>query len=165
MLAIVFLVLPEYGLQSSDASFWTLVVLICAVCYSVENIYISEGVDKTIDVRELLSGSNMVAAVILLPIMFIQGHSVPVEWFVSDAAWAVIGVSVSSTLAYMMFFYTIKIAGPVFASQCAYIVTLSGVLWGIVLLAETHSFWVWISVAVMMVGLALVTPTRRSEAD
>ena len=64
-----------------------------------------------------------------------------------------------------MFFYTIKTAGPVFASQCAYIVTISGVLWGIVIFAEVHSIWVWLSVVVMMAGLALVTPTGKNSKE
>ena len=59
-----------------------------------------------------------------------------------------------------MFFYTIKTSGPVFASQCAYIVTLSGVAWGIILFSEQHSLWVWISVIVMMLGLFLVSPQK-----
>jgi len=42
----------------------------------------------------------------------------------------------------------IKSSGAVFATQCAYIVTLSGVFWGIVIFAEEHSIRVWSSVAV-----------------
>ena len=90
--------------------------LLCAACYAVENIYISEGIDHSIDVRELLGGSNMVAAVALVPVMLFQGHTVSPQWMMSAAGWAILGISVSSTLAYMMFFYTIKVAGPVFAS-------------------------------------------------
>lgn len=105
MIAIVLLVLPDHGLKSMDAIF-----------YSIENIYISEGVDDSVDVRELLSGSNIIAMLILVPLTLIQGHSVSLEWVVSQSAWAVLGISISSTFAYMMFFYTIKISEPVFAS-------------------------------------------------
>ena len=58
----------------------------------------------------------------------------------------------------------IRLAGPLFASQTGYVVTLAGVIWGIYLFGETHSAWVWGSVVVMMLGLALVTP-RRTDAD
>ena len=34
----------------------------------------------------------------------------------------------------------------------------AGILWGIVIFAEVHTLWVWLSVVVMMAGLALVTP-------
>ncbi len=161
MVAIMLLAIPEKGLGSADSGFWTLVILLCAVCYSIENIYISEGIDPGIDVRELLAGSNVIAAVGLVPVMLLQGHTVTGQWMMSAAGWAILGISISSTLAYMMFFYTIKVAGPVFASQCAYIVTLSGVFWGIMVLSETHSVWVWVSVATMMAGLVLVNPRAR----
>ncbi len=163
MIAIILLLVPDHGLQSSDASFWTLVVLLCVLCYSIENIYISEGVEDSIDVRELLCGSNFIASLILIPVMLFQGHTVSLEWMQSTSGLALIGISLTSTFAYRMFFYTIKTSGPVFASQCAYIVTLAGVVWGIVLLSESHSIWVWISIVVMMVGLALVSPERRNS--
>ena len=161
MLAILLLVLPDNELAGSDASFWTLAVLVCAICYSIENLYISEGIDKSVEIRELLCGSNMVSAVILIPAMSLQGFDFVPLFLQSNALWAVVGISFTSTMAYMMFFYTIRVAGPVFASQCAYIVTLAGVLWGIVLLAEVHSIWVWVSVVVMLAGLALVSPGTK----
>ena len=71
-----------------------------------------------------------------------------------------IGIGFSSALAYLLYFFSIKKAGPVFASQCAYIVTISGVVWGIVLLAERHSGWVYFSIGIMVTGLALVSPKR-----
>jgi drug/metabolite transporter (DMT)-like permease len=83
----------------------------------------------------------------------------------SSAGLAISAIAIFSTLAYIMFFYAIKTAGPVFASQCAYVVTISGVLWGIVIFAEVHTVWVWLSVAVMMAGLALVTPGTRNHGE
>ena len=64
-----------------------------------------------------------------------------------------------------MFFYSIKSAGPVFASQCAYVVTISGVIWGIIVFSEQHTVWVWASVIVMLLGLVLVTPDPGSAND
>ncbi len=70
-----------------------------------------------------------------------------------------------SSCAYSMFFYTIKTSGPVPASQCAYVVTISSVIWGIVLFSEQHTLWVWSSVVVMIFGLALVTPSRNPDKE
>ena len=55
------------------------------------------------------------------------------------------------------------IPGAVFASQCAYAVTISGVIWGIIVFSEQHSIWVWSSVVVMLFGLALVLPAKETE--
>jgi len=161
MIAILLLVLPDQGLSSTHATYWILAVVVCAVFYAIENVYIAEGVSDEIDIRELLSGSNIVATIVLVPTTAWMGVGVPVSWIFTSAGLAVTGIAIFSTAAYLMFFYTIKTAGPVFASQCAYIVTISGVLWGIVIFAETHTIWIWLSVLVMMAGLALVTPTRK----
>jgi drug/metabolite transporter (DMT)-like permease len=158
MIAILLLVLPDQGLESGDASLWILLVLVCAIMYSIENIYISEGISHTIDLRELLCGSNIIASIIQFPVAIWMGVNEPVEWLATAPGMAIAGMAIISGTAYGLFFYTIKLAGPVFASQCAYIITISGVIWGIILFLESHSVWVWASVAVMMMGLALVTP-------
>ena len=52
-----------------------------------------------------------------------------------------------------------------FARQCAYAVTISGVIWGIIVFSEQHSIWIWISVMVMLLGLALVSPDQKAEVE
>ena len=163
MVAILLLVLPDQGLGGEDASLWILLVVLCAVFYAIENVYISVGIDDDLDIRELLCGSSIIASIFLIPATSWMGVGVPISWVFSAAGLAISAIAIISTLAYMMFFYTIKSAGPVFASQCAYIVTISGVLWGILIFSEVHTIWLWLSVVVMMAGLALVTPAARSD--
>ena len=86
------------------------------------------------------------------------------SWLASEAGLAIAGIAFGSCVAYAMFFYTIKSSGPVFASQCAYAVTISGVIWGIIIFSEQHSIWIWISVIVMLLGLVLVSPDEEAEA-
>ena len=163
MIAIVLLVLPEQGLEQSDASFWVILVVLCAVCYAGENVYIGEYIPRRVDIRELLCGSNLIAAIVMIPAVWLLDLPVSASWLTSSASMAIVAIAVSSTLAYLMFFHTIKQAGPVFAGQCAYVVTLSGVVWGIVLFGEQHTLYVWLSVITMMLGLFLVTPRRRES--
>jgi drug/metabolite transporter (DMT)-like permease len=163
MAAILLLVLPDHGLSSEDANFWILLVVICAVLYAAQNVYISEWVTDDLDIRELLCGSTMVSVLFLIPATALLGYSIPVSWVFSQAGWAITALAVLSVTAYLIYFHTIKIAGPVFASQCAYVVTVSGVLWGIAIFSEQHSFWVWLSVFVLMAGLALVSPSQRGS--
>jgi drug/metabolite transporter (DMT)-like permease len=44
----------------------------------------------------------------------------------------------------------------------AYVVTLSGIVWGIAIFGEQHSLWIWAALAAMMAALILVTPRARS---
>ena len=158
MIAILLLVIPDQGLNSDDASFWILLVILSAVLYSIENVYIGKGIDPDIDIRELLFGSNLLATLVQFPLAIYLGIDESWTWLASDAGLAIIGIAVGSGIAYAMFFYTIKTSGPVFASQCAYVVTLSGVIWGIIVFSEQHTIWIWMSVIIMLLGLILVSP-------
>jgi drug/metabolite transporter (DMT)-like permease len=165
MIAILLLVVPDQGLSSEDASFWILLVFLCALFYAFENVYISRGIDPLIDIRELLFASNLLAIIIQFPLAIYLGVDESWTWLASDAGLALIGIAIGSGFAYLMFFYSIKASGPVFASQCAYVVTISGVIWGIIIFSEQHSIWVWLSVVVMLLGLMLVNPDDEAEFD
>ena len=165
MIAILLLVIPDQGLSSDDASFWILLVLVCSLMYAIENVYISRGIPPRTDIRELLFASNLIASLIQFPLAVYLGVDESPAWLASEAGLAIIGIAVGSGFAYAMFFYTIKASGPVFASQCAYVVTISGVIWGIIVFSEQHALWVWISVIVMLLGLLLVNPDDEDEAD
>lgn len=165
MIAILLLVIPDQGLSSDDASFWILLVVLCAVLYSVENVYIHRGIPIHIDIRELLFASSLVASLIQFPLAYYLGIHESWTWLASDAGLAIAGTALGSSVAYAMFFYTIQTSGPVFASQCAYVVTISGVIWGIMIFSEQHTTWVWISVIVMLLGLLLVNPDDEEETD
>ena len=165
MIAILLLVVPDHGFSSTDANFWILAVMICAILYAIENVYIGRGVAPEIDIRELLFGSNLVASLVQFPLAISLGVNESWTWLASPAGLAIVGIAVGSGFAYAMFFYAIKTSGPVFASQCAYAVTISGVIWGIIIFSEQHSIWIWISIVVMMFGLVLVSPDKKAEIE
>ncbi len=163
MIAILLLVLPDQGLSSADANFWIILVVLGSGLYAVENVYVEKGVDTSVSVYELLCGANLLAMCFQFPLVMALGIAESPAWLLTQAGLALGGIALSSALAYALFMTSIRMAGSVFASQCAYIVTISGVLWGIILFAEEHSVWVWSSVVVMLLGLMLVTPLRRLE--
>jgi drug/metabolite transporter (DMT)-like permease len=161
MIAILLLVIPDQGLSSDDASLWIILAVVCAFSYAVEGVYIDHKVDPQIDVSDLLCGSNIIAALVMVPVGLWLGVSEPVTWLMTPAGYGVIGASIGTGLAYALYFYAIKIAGAVFTSQCAYIITISGVFLGIIFYGEQHSIWIWIAVAISLVGLALVRPVSH----
>ncbi len=68
---------------------------------------------------------------------------------------------VISGLAFFGLFELIRISGPTYASQLTYVVTLSGVTFGIVIFGEVHSIWVWSATALVLGGVGLVNMRRR----
>ncbi len=161
MVAILLLVLPDQGLSSEDANFWIILVVLGSGLYAVENVYVEKGVTETVSVYELLCGANLLGMCLQFPLVMALDIAEPPSWLFTQAGLALLGIALSSSVAYALFMTTIRRAGSVFASQCAYIVTISGVLWGIILFAEQHSMWVWSSVVVMLLGLMLVNPLKK----
>ena len=163
--AILLLVLPETSLPDRAAIPWVLLACVSSVCYALENIYLAQpGTHETGPVRTAC-GMNIVSAVIMAPVAIGTGQMFMPSLPLGALEWAVIGLAVITAGAYTAFIFVINIAGPLFASLCGYLITLAGVFWGIALFGETHSPWVWASLVVMLVGLALVTPRTPDHGN
>jgi len=100
----------------------------------------------------------------MTPFVLATGTFVPLSWPWGSTTWAIISLAILNVVCYGLFMMLIVRAGPVFASQTAYIVTLSGVFWGILIFGEKHSLWIWASLASMLIALALVTPRKNGAA-
>lgn len=161
LLAILFIVGPEASLPDRSMVFWVLVVLLASVFYTFENIYVAIRVPEGADMFALLAGMLLLAGLLVLPLTLALDAFEPFHLPFGRIEWLMFAMMTVSSLAYAMFLYTIQIAGPVFASQTAYVVTLSGVFWGIIIFRESHSSWVWLALVLMLSGLALVRPRRR----
>ena len=158
--AIALLVLPDSSLPSRTAIPWVLLACGSAVCYAAENIYLSRPALADIGPVRTAAGMNILAAVIMLPVALATDQMFVPAFPFGTLEWTIVALGVITAVAYTMFILVINVAGPVFASQTGYLVTLGGVVWGMVLFGETHSPWVWASVATMIIGLALVTPRK-----
>ena len=55
----------------------------------------------------------------------------------------------------------IRKMGSVFASQYAYVVTIMGVGWSILLLAERPTPWIMVALACVLLGMLMVRPKEE----
>ncbi|MGI9334180.1 MAG: DMT family transporter [Gammaproteobacteria bacterium] len=157
--AVALIVLPDASLPEPGMGIWVLLAVGASASYAVENIYVAlRGLGT--DAGALVCGMSLAGALWLAPLLISTDASMSfAPW--GKAQWSLVLLTVASALAYSMYLTAIRAAGPVFASQTGYLVTLTGVGWGIVILAESHSAWVWTSLALMLGGVALVTPRSR----
>ena len=163
VLSIVLLVGPEESLPDPSAIPWVLAALASAVCYSAENLLVALRMPTGASPVTIAGGMFLAATIIMTPVVFLTGTFVPLIWPWGAVEWAIIGISTLSVTAYSLFIFLIAHAGPVFASQTAYVVTFSGVFWGVLIFNEQHSTWIWASLVVMLGALALVTPHRNEN--
>ena len=162
VIAICFIALPENSLPNRAALPWIMLACISALCYAVENIILGFKSAVTIGPIRLAMGMNLIAAIVLLPITLMTDSFFVPSFPPQTVDYAVIGLGLITVVAYTMFVMSVAMFGPVFASQVGYLVTLAGVFWGILIFDESHSIWIWLSLAAMIIGLALVAPRDKT---
>lgn len=162
--SVVLLVGPEESLPDPSVVPWVLAALLSAACYSAENLVVALRMPAGVSAFTVAAGMFIAASFIMAPVVLATGTFVPLAWPWGPAEWAIVAMATISVIAYSLFVFLIVHAGPVFASQTAYVVTFSGVFWGVVIFDEQHSVWVWASLALMLMALALVTPRKTEKA-
>jgi drug/metabolite transporter (DMT)-like permease len=100
------------------------------------------------------------SALIMIPVLHVTGTFAPLGRPWTAVEWSMLGLGFIAAVAFTMYFHLIDTAGAVFSSLTANLVTLFGVVWGIVIFGEQNSVWVWLSFATMMAALALVAPRK-----
>ncbi len=154
--AVLVVVLPQTSLPSPDMVIWVLVSFITPLCYGMANVLIAV-------MRPPESTSLALASVILLTGAVIMGVVMVATggwwWFdgiMSGGDWALIAVVLINAVFFWLLLEIIRLAGPVFFSVQNYIATLSGIAWGMLIHGEAHSIWIWLALALLFIGLALV---------
>ncbi|MEM1313578.1 MAG: DMT family transporter [Pseudomonadota bacterium] len=152
---------PEASLPRPEAWPFVLIGLLAPLFYGAEGAYVKLRMPTGLDPISALLGASVVGVALLTPVLI----AVPGVWvaFPGEFGPAEQGMLVAGLLhafAYTGYVTMVGMGGPVFASMVAYVVTVSGVLWGMALLGERHSPWVWAALAAMVIGMALVQPRR-----
>jgi drug/metabolite transporter (DMT)-like permease len=140
---------------------WLVLAILCAVSYAVENLFVDNRVPPGTDMGALLTASMLISTVVLLPLVFLTGVFVPFQFPFGSLELAVTGMGVVTCFAYLIFLQLIRISGAVFASMMAYVVTLSGVAWGMIIFDERPPGIVWLVLVLMIAGMALVKPLEK----
>lgn len=163
--SIGLLVVPDSSLPNPNAAPWVIMMVLAAACYAAEGLVIATRAPPRVNVFVVVTAVLITAVIIMTPIVWMTDTFEVMPWPFSRSSWAILGLSVITAIAYGGFYYLIVLAGPVYASQTAYLITLSGVLWGVLIYNETHSAWIWASLAVMMIAITLVKPQETSHQD
>lgn len=158
------IVLPRASLPDPDAAHWFLLALATPLLYAATNVAAARLRPPDSKSLPLAGGMLLAAATILAPLVFAMDVLYMPELPVGEAEIGIAGQIVISSIAYLIFFEVLRLAGPVFMGFSGYIVTLTGIGWGVLIFGERHSPWVWGAAALIFTGLALVN-LRRSASS
>jgi drug/metabolite transporter (DMT)-like permease len=150
--------LPEGSLPEAGMTAFLPLAMLGPLFYAAEAAYVAKWGTAGLDPVQAMFGASVVGALICLPMALASGQFVDplVPW--GRAEWALVASSCIHGLVYAAYVWLAARAGAVFAAQCSYLVTATGVIWAMVLLGERFSPMVWLSLVIMLSGVALVQP-------
>ena len=160
LVAMGLLVLPDSALPEPGLAPWVLLALVASVSMSIENTYAGGYRPPGTGSLELALARQGTAVLMLLPLAGLSGTMLPLFDPWSVAQFAATGNGLLSGIAFAILLFVIRTAGPVFASQTAYVITLAGVAWGMLLFGESHSLYIWSALALTLLGISLVRPQQ-----
>ena len=163
-LAIALVLGPDADFSSQGLGLYMLVALIAPFFYAIEGNYLALKTPPNMHPLNILYGASVVGLVICTPLTFLTGSWVDLSQAWTSVEWGILANSVLHVTAYVGYIWIVGLSGAVFASQVAYIVTLSGVLLGILILGESHSSLIWIALGCMILGLILVQPRKVTNS-
>lgn len=167
LLGALLVVLPENGLPSDQPIGWFLLAFLSPIGYAAGNIYTAKF--KPADIDSLVGANGLMcsSALVLLIATLASG-----QWFL---LWGEVSLidglitfhGVITAVAFTLFFVLIRIAGPVYFSQVAYLVTFFGIGIAMVVFGERYSLWHWAALIVTVYGVWLVNSaqTRSVPAE
>lgn len=157
------ILLPRSSLPSPDMAPWVLMAMITPLTYAMSNIYAAQRRPDAVHSLALAAAMQLVSAATLLPIAVFGSSFHALGFPFSGAEWAMLGHMLISTFASLIYFEILRLAGAVYMSQAGYIITATGVIWGMYIFDERHSEWVWAAMVVIFFGLMAATRARRIE--
>ena len=153
---VAVLVLPRGSLPSEDALPYALLGLLVPAGYAAGNVFAEIGRPKGADNVALAAGT-MIFANIGGGVIALANDSFHPAWQSLGRGEALLaGYAVTTAVAFMFFLGIVSRAGAVYLGQVGYLVTLAGIGWGMLFFGERHGPWLWLAVAVVFCGVALV---------
>lgn len=163
VVALLLIALPDASLPDPSKAPWLLVALIAPLCYAIEGNFVAARAPIKLSPLVTLFGASVIGTLFITPIVWFGDMTVSFTGAWDISHWAIIGSAVGHVAAYSGYLWLLGRAGAVFTSQIGYVVTLSGVIGAVVILGESYGISVWIAVAMMLLGVALVGPKKSDS--
>jgi drug/metabolite transporter (DMT)-like permease len=158
---VLLVLLPEASLPDPGMAHWALLCFAAVIAYGAQNIYVAKAAPSGMSALAMSAGTLLGGGLLILPFVIATGGflSLLPPWQPAQmAAMGMMAINASGTVGFL---WLIRTAGPVFTSQCAYLVVLFGMLWGITIFGESHSGWIWAALVLMIAGVLLVSLRQR----
>ncbi len=159
---VALIVLPAASLPGAAEAPWFLMALITPALYALSNVMAARLRPPGSSSLPLAAGMMLAAGAFLAPVVLMLDVLYLPRLPFGGAEIGMLGQIAVSSVSYLIFFEIVRLAGPVIMSFTGYIVTLTGIGWGILFFDERHSVWVWAAAVLIFAGMLLVNLRRRA---
>lgn len=123
--------------------------------YAMSNIYVQWGRPKNADNIALAAGTMFAVALSTGVIGLLDGSFIPI-WSDTSGVGIILGYGASTAFAFILYFSIVSMAGAVYLGQVGFISTITGIGWSMLIFGEQPPLGLWLAVAIVFVGVALV---------
>lgn len=160
---VLVLLLARDRLEGVSDWLWILIALIIPTLYAFMDILADrkqpEGVNAVIVVGLVMC----ISAAMTAPLALANGQLFSPFTLSGEAALLVLVEGARTAAVYVFYILLIAVAGAVFGSQNAYVSTIAGIGWSILLLGEQLTLVTVAALILVLAGLLLVGPKREAE--
>lgn len=151
------IVIPKGSLPDPDMVWWVVLGFGCPFFYALSTLVIERMRPPASTSTALVAGTVLSGAVMLFPLALIPGDFHPLWLPITSAELAIFAHVVITSICFIGQFELLRMAGAVFTSLQSYLTAFAGIFWGMVFFGETHSLWIWSALALVLVGVTLVS--------
>lgn len=158
---LLLIIIPKGSLPSPDLIPWVLLTLLTPLCFAACSIYIARYRPDHTSTIVMTAGTLIFSSLLLTPFVLLTQQFYPLHFPFNTADQVILLEIALSSVGYLLFFYLLKIAGPVYYSLVDTVVVLTGVFWGYLLFQERLNRFTFPAVILILMALLLVTQQQR----
>jgi drug/metabolite transporter (DMT)-like permease len=164
---LLVIALPQNALPSPDMLPWCLAALSVPAMYALGAVYLAKTWPKDLDAVQVAFGGASIAGLALVPFWAGSLHSGHYLGLSGTDYLLFLALAVCVTVEIVLFFYTLRHAGPVFASFASFLAIVTGFVVSALFFGERPSRWVWASVVLfsLALGLIIVRPQKAKHPN
>lgn len=154
---VLIIVVPRASLPDPALTIWVLIGFGTPLLHGLAYVFLSDSNrPPDMDSLQLATGTLLAAAAMALPISLAIGEFHMLAPPFTDGELTMMLHFILAGFNFYGVFELIRIAGPTYMSQSSFMSVIFGVFFGIVLLGEQHSLYIWVAIALILGGVALV---------
>ncbi len=153
---VLLVVVPSGSLPAPDMAGWVLLAMLAPVGFASLNIYVEKFRPPAAPSLALAVGILWTSALLLLPIMLATGQLYVFPGPVPRGDWAILGAVLINVLMWPLFYEIVRRTGAFLFSVMNIIGVVAGFGWGMLFFGETHSAYIWLAGALMLLGFGLI---------